>query len=47
MEEKNLAELKSWDLWGVPSFQYGDQQWWGQDRFRSIEDAIVDDLMRD
>jgi 2-hydroxychromene-2-carboxylate isomerase len=45
LEAANQAELCSNDIWGVPSFRYGDQAWWGQDRLRCVEDTIVNDMM--
>lgn len=39
--QSNLAELYSDNLWGVPSFKYGDITVFGQDRIDCIERAIV------
>jgi 2-hydroxychromene-2-carboxylate isomerase len=42
--QENLAQLYGSDLWGVPSFVYGDVKVFGQDRVDCIERAIVADL---
>jgi 2-hydroxychromene-2-carboxylate isomerase len=42
--QENLAQLYGNDLWGVPSFIYGDVKVFGQDRVDCIEHAIVADL---
>lgn len=39
--QDNLEELYSHDLWGVPSFTFGETKVFGQDRLDRIEDAIV------
>ncbi len=39
--QENLAELYSHGLWGVPSFNYGELNVFGQDRLDCIERAIV------
>ena len=37
--------MSSLGVWGVPSFTYGkDHVFWGQDRIRALEDAIVEDV---
>lgn len=41
--QDNLAEMYGHDLWGVPSFTYGDVKVFGQDRLDCIERAIVDE----
>lgn len=43
--QDNLAELYGNKLWGVPSFLYGEEKVFGQDRIDRIEQAICDDLM--
>ncbi len=40
----NLTEMYGHDLWGVPSFIYGDLKVFGQDRLDCVERAIVDEL---
>jgi 2-hydroxychromene-2-carboxylate isomerase len=42
--QENMAQLYGNDLWGVPSFTYGDVKVFGQDRMDCIEGAIVADL---
>ena len=42
--QSNQDELFSHDLWGVPSFVYGDTKVFGQDRLDRIEQAMVDDF---
>jgi len=42
--QRNLAELYSNNLWGVPSLKYGDVKVFGQDRIDCIEQAIVNHL---
>jgi hypothetical protein len=32
------------ELWGVPSFRFGDLATWGQDRLWLIEQAIIENL---
>lgn len=39
--QKNLVEMYSNDLWGVPSFRYGEVKVFGQDRLDRIEQAII------
>ena len=39
--QQNLAEMYGKDLWGVPSFTYGEVRVFGQDRLDCIERAIV------
>ncbi len=39
-EDRNQAEMLSYDVWGVPSFRVGDVAAWGQDRLWVIEDAL-------
>ncbi len=39
-EDRNQAEMLSYDVWGVPSFRMGDVAAWGQDRLWVIEDAL-------
>ena len=47
-ESENQREMLSLGLWGVPSFTYGqDNVFWGQDRIRALEDAIVEDVCSD
>lgn len=41
--QKNLVEMYGNDLWGVPSFRYGEVKVFGQDRLDRIEQAIVGD----
>lgn len=44
-EKNNQEEMSSLGLWGVPCFTYGkDHVFWGQDRIRALEDAIVEDV---
>jgi 2-hydroxychromene-2-carboxylate isomerase len=43
--QENLAEMYGHDLWGVPSFTYGEVKVFGQDRLDCIERAIVGDLV--
>ena len=44
-EKSNQKEMSSLGVWGVPSFTYGkDHVFWGQDRIRALEDAIVEDV---
>lgn len=44
-ESRNREMLDNLGLWGVPSFQYGDDfSCWGQDRMRALELAIIGDL---
>jgi len=38
--DKNLSELESLDLWGVPCFVYENTKVWGQDRLWQIEQSI-------
>lgn len=40
VEERNQAEMLSYDVWGVPSFRVGDTAAWGQDRLWVTEDAL-------
>ena len=42
--QENLAQLYGNDLWGVPSFIYGNVKVFGQDRVDCIERAIVADM---
>lgn len=42
--KENLDEMFLIGCWGVPSFQYGDVHFWGQDRLGMIEQTIRDDL---
>jgi len=42
--QQNLAEIYQNDLWGVPSFKYGEVKVFGQDRIDCIERAIVRNL---
>jgi 2-hydroxychromene-2-carboxylate isomerase len=39
--QQNLAEMYGNDLWGVPSFTYGEVRVFGQDRLDCIERAIL------
>lgn len=39
-EDRNQAEMLSYEIWGVPSFRVGDVAVWGQDRLWVIEDAL-------
>ena len=39
--QQNLADMYAHDLWGVPSFVYGDTTVFGQDRIDCIERAIL------
>jgi 2-hydroxychromene-2-carboxylate isomerase len=38
--EHNRLELLALGLWGVPSFRFGDQVVWGQDRLDRIEERL-------
>lgn len=38
--DSNLNEMYQHGCWGVPSFCYGDQTFWGQDRLGMIEKSI-------
>jgi 2-hydroxychromene-2-carboxylate isomerase len=38
--ERNMRELSSLGLWGVPCFHYGDVVTWGQDRLWLIENEM-------
>jgi len=38
--QRNLADMYSADLWGVPSLSYRDTKVYGQDRIECIEQAI-------
>lgn len=40
VEERNQAEMLSYDVWGVPSFRVGEIAAWGQDRLWVIEAAL-------
>jgi len=42
--QDNLAELYGNDLWGVPSFKYGELSVFGQDRLGRIEQAMIVEL---
>ncbi len=42
--QSNQDELFSHDLWGVPSFVYGDTKVFGQDRLDQVEQTIADKL---
>ena len=45
IEARNQKELTvKYNLWGVPSFVYGNFCTWGQDRLRALEDAIFYDV---
>ena len=39
--QDNLAQLYGHGLWGVPSFKYGEVQFFGQDRIDCLERAMV------
>lgn len=39
--QENLADMYSHDLWGVPSFKYGEHAFFGQDRINCIEQEIL------
>lgn len=39
--DMNQVELTNLDLWGVPSFSYGKNSYWGQDRILAIEKEIT------
>lgn len=39
--QENLADMYANDLWGVPSFKYGEVKVFGQDRLDCIEAAII------
>ena len=39
--QDNLAQLYGNDQWGVPSFKYADDYWFGQDRMDALEKSIV------
>ncbi len=41
--QQNLADMYANDLWGVPSFKYGELCLFGQDRLNAIENAIVNE----
>ena len=45
--QRNLAGLYDNDLWGVPSFTYGDVSVFGQDRIDCLERAIVKDYAQE
>ena len=42
--QSNQDELFSHELWGVPSFVYGETKVFGQDRLDRVEQAIASDL---
>lgn len=42
--QHNLDEMYAIGCWGVPSFRYENQAFWGQDRICFIEHAIIQDL---
>lgn len=42
--QDNLAELYGNDLWGVPSFKYGELNVFGQDRLGRVEQAMIAEL---
>jgi len=39
--EKNCSDLMDLGLWGVPSFMYGDDVFWGNDRIWLLEKTIL------
>ena len=39
--QKNLDEMFELGCWGVPTICYGDQYFWGQDRFGILENHII------
>ncbi len=42
--EGNRRSMFADELWGVPSFRFGDLATWGQDRLWLIEQAIIENL---
>jgi 2-hydroxychromene-2-carboxylate isomerase len=42
--EDNRRSMFADELWGVPSFRFGDLATWGQDRLWLIEQAIIENL---
>lgn len=42
--ETNLGEMFLLGCWGVPTIQYRNKHFWGQDRFYLLEKFIVEDL---
>jgi 2-hydroxychromene-2-carboxylate isomerase len=42
--EENRQAMFAEDLWGVPSFRFGQLATWGQDRLWLVEDAIIESL---
>lgn len=39
--ESNRQDLFNLGFWGVPSFQYGEESYWGQDRLWAIEQTLM------
>lgn len=39
--EQNRQDMVASGFWGVPTFQYGDKTYWGQDRLWAIESQII------
>ncbi len=44
--QANVSEMLELGCWGVPSFRYGDQVFWGQDRIGMLEQLIADDIQQ-
>jgi len=42
--DDNLTEMFTLGCWGVPSFRYGENSYWGQDRLGIIEQAILKNM---
>lgn len=38
---RHREELEDMGLWGVPSFRWGNEVWWGQDRLWMVEEALT------
>ncbi len=42
MAESNRSDMINLGFWGVPSFQYKNKSFWGQDRLWAIEQCLVE-----